>query len=150
MSVRVLLNSITMEIIKLSNASMNHKMVRRHVTNRPTWILLPRKIDIPHGFVYLLAPEDVEDGVEITSFSNDTFQYSRDGNDLVVSNLNSSVSSDVSTLIISGYYDYDKNAPEVPNNQFSDTDKVANVVINMGQMMVLVSTETPLASSENG
>ncbi|XP_035714830.1 uncharacterized protein LOC118438503 [Folsomia candida] len=143
---RVLLNSIVMDILPVQELFVAGTDVSRRkrdvVDTKNLWELVPRPIEIPAGFVYLLAAEDMEDGVVIreegktgiginSSFQN--FDYSRDKNDLLVTNIGGieGTEGDVeaTTFIIYDYFD--QNSGKVINS----------AKINLGQTTALVSAE---------
>lgn len=112
---RILLGSVAMTIEE-QQASREKRSVEE-----VQYVLTPIPIEIPSGHTYLLSSEDMEDGQVIKDEDSLTqFSYTRDNDDLVVTNMvnqgNASESEDEPTILIISDYFIPPPPPEWSNS----------------------------------
>jgi len=155
-SIRVLLNTIVMELVRLDNGTnlITKRMVHNSESNiieslnvNLTWILKPRPIEIQPGQTILLSGEDLEDGVEIWDASNKTFVYSQEQQDLLVTSIGEHDPGNESTLIVSDFFSLKSRPTETG---FGDVETANEIKISLGNKTVVYSSAQQSFVDEKG
>lgn len=126
-SFQLLLNSAAMEFSPVNKLPRTRRDLPEEAPSNQ-WKITPKPIQIEPGYVFSISQEELEHGHYITltdSETNSTFTMSKDGTDLIISDVKSfSFSTEPTLIILSDFY-------EIKENPVNSTTQILEQIVTV-------------------